>query len=295
LGRSVRKVKDYLSVKRWTSKNRRSALRRLVCLPMWLGARSSVDRAGPSKGHGRRFESGRALASPATGERTLAPEMPCGNAPRGQEARRWLSFLDLGVLFLMGAGMAIGLAGVSPSISQFRSTPHILAKRGKSLVGIMLLRPPSYFPYVLVFRPRRNAISAWLRVPRQLTMRWRSSSRQRLSVSFSLSCSMRTLCPKDNSQSSDTMALIFGTDCPKTPSMSEFASFRSIIELWPSREAMAADTGAPATAVSKWWQRDRLPAEWWSSVLGTAKAAENGVTADLLTALAAREAAEVRA
>lgn len=72
-------------------------------------------------------------------------------------------------------------------------------------------------------------------------------------------------------------------------------SFRSIIELWPSRDAMAADIGAKAPAISKWWQRDSIPAEWWSAVLGTPKAADSGVTADLLTALAAREVAEARA
>lgn len=74
--------------------------------------------------------------------------------------------------------------------------------------------------------------------------------------------------------------------------MTEFASFRSIIELWPSREAMAGDTGAPATAVSKWWQRDRLPAEWWSAVLATETATINLVTAEVLTGLAARQPAE---
>jgi hypothetical protein len=57
---------------------------------------------------------------------------------------------------------------------------------------------------------------------------------------------------------------------------------------------MAADIGTGASTVSKWWQRDSVPAEWWSAVLSTEKAAANLVTAELLTALAAREPAEVR-
>ena len=76
--------------------------------------------------------------------------------------------------------------------------------------------------------------------------------------------------------------------------MADLTSFRSIIELWASREAMAADIGAGASAVSKWWQRDSVPAEWWSAVLATDKAKTTGVSAEMLTALAAREPAEAR-
>ena len=57
---------------------------------------------------------------------------------------------------------------------------------------------------------------------------------------------------------------------------------------------MALDIGAGASAVSKWHQRDSIPAEWWASVLSTQVASERGVTAELLTFLAAREVAEVR-
>lgn len=77
--------------------------------------------------------------------------------------------------------------------------------------------------------------------------------------------------------------------------MTDLASFRSIIELWPSREAMAAELGAGAPAVSKWWQRDSVPAEWWSAILATDVAAGAALTADLLTRLAARESVEARA
>lgn len=82
--------------------------------------------------------------------------------------------------------------------------------------------------------------------------------------------------------------------------MTDLTSFRAIIELWGtshgSRIAMAADLpGATATQITKWWQRDNIPAEWWSVVLGTAPAIEAGLTAEKLTALAAREPAEARA
>lgn len=76
--------------------------------------------------------------------------------------------------------------------------------------------------------------------------------------------------------------------------MSDLSSFRTVIELWPSRGAMAADIGAGASTVSKWWQRDSMPAEWWAAVLSTDVAASARLTAEVLTALAAREVAEVR-
>lgn len=77
--------------------------------------------------------------------------------------------------------------------------------------------------------------------------------------------------------------------------MPELDSFRSIIDLWDSREEMASDVGAGSWAVRKWLKRDNIPSEWWSALLSTEKAKANGVTADLLTRLAARDIAEVRA
>jgi hypothetical protein len=70
-------------------------------------------------------------------------------------------------------------------------------------------------------------------------------------------------------------------------------SFRSIIELWPSPSAdsMALEIGAGIPAVRKWYQRDRIPAEWWLAVLASEPAKYAGVTAETLAALAAREAA----
>lgn len=72
-------------------------------------------------------------------------------------------------------------------------------------------------------------------------------------------------------------------------------SFRSIIDLWPSTDAMADELRASPMAVRKWWQRNRIPAEWWSAVLSAPRVkAAHIITADLLAALAARrmEAAE---
>jgi hypothetical protein len=74
--------------------------------------------------------------------------------------------------------------------------------------------------------------------------------------------------------------------------MSKPTSFRSIIALWPTQEALALDVGASHDAVRKWAQRGFIPSEWWTSLLGTTRARQAGVNADLLAKLAAsREAA----
>ena len=65
-------------------------------------------------------------------------------------------------------------------------------------------------------------------------------------------------------------------------------SFRALIELWETREAMAADIGAKPSTVSKWWQRDSIPAEWWSPVLATDIAIKSEVKPATLVELAAR-------
>ena len=77
--------------------------------------------------------------------------------------------------------------------------------------------------------------------------------------------------------------------------MMEITSFRSVIELWGPKDAhgarlaMGSEIGASAAIVTKWWQRDWIPAEWWSAVLGTERAIGAGVTAKTLTELAARK------
>ena len=103
---------------------------------------------------------------------------------------------------------------------------------------------------------------------------------------------MRTVCPNGNPPSKDRLALRLRTDCPKTWGMTEISSFRSVIELWPSREAAAAAIGANSWTVSKWWQRKSIPAEWWEAVLATDAVREAGVTAETLTGFAAREVVE---
>lgn len=67
-----------------------------------------------------------------------------------------------------------------------------------------------------------------------------------------------------------------------------FSTFKDVVALWASPDAMAADIGAGVAAVRKWPQRDNIPAEWWSAILETAVAREAGLTAETLAGLAAR-------
>ncbi len=86
------------------------------------------------------------------------------------------------------------------------------------------------------------------------------------------------------------MALRLRTIGPITSGMVEqITSFRELIDLWDSREAMASDIGAKVPTVTKWSQRDSVPAEWWSPILATGVAIEAGVTAETFVALAARK------
>ena len=94
-------------------------------------------------------------------------------------------------------------------------------------------------------------------------------------------------------QSRDTLALNIGTNCPidfGMPVEAEAISFRSIIDLWPSADAMAGEIGAGVAAVRKWSQRDRIPAEWWSDVLAAPRVKKAHITAELMAMLAARAA-----
>jgi hypothetical protein len=72
-------------------------------------------------------------------------------------------------------------------------------------------------------------------------------------------------------------------------------SFRAIIGLWSSIDAMAVEIGAPVTAVRKWSQRDRIPAEWWQAIAQAPVAHRSGVTAELMAELIARRASSVPA
>lgn len=70
--------------------------------------------------------------------------------------------------------------------------------------------------------------------------------------------------------------------------MSAPSSFKSIIELWPTREAMAAALGEDSRLISKWWQRDKIPAERWARILALPTVVDAGLTAEHLIRLAAR-------
>jgi hypothetical protein len=84
--------------------------------------------------------------------------------------------------------------------------------------------------------------------------------------------------------------LCFKTICLTENFMSEFASFRSIIDLWKTRAECASDVGHGATAsqVSKWWQRDSVPGEWWLPLVASETARTAGLSLELLATLAAR-------
>jgi hypothetical protein len=73
------------------------------------------------------------------------------------------------------------------------------------------------------------------------------------------------------------------------------SSFREVIDLWDTREELAAEIGRDSRLVSKWWQRRSIPADSWASICDLPKARDAGVTAELLAELAAREPAEARA
>lgn len=57
---------------------------------------------------------------------------------------------------------------------------------------------------------------------------------------------------------------------------------------------MGAEIEANGSAVSKWWQRDNIPAEWWRAVLGSPVAKAAGLKAETMAALAARESEQAR-
>jgi hypothetical protein len=50
-----------------------------------------------------------------------------------------------------------------------------------------------------------------------------------------------------------------------------FETFRDVIAIWPTPDAMAEDIGHTAFAVRQWKTRDRIPAEWWLRVIAAAK------------------------
>jgi hypothetical protein len=83
------------------------------------------------------------------------------------------------------------------------------------------------------------------------------------------------------------MGLPFKTNRLKGESMPEITSFRSVIDLWGSREALAAELGVESRKVSKWWQRDSVPDDWWAAIVALPVAAAAGLTPEILMKLAA--------
>ena len=73
-------------------------------------------------------------------------------------------------------------------------------------------------------------------------------------------------------------------------------TFRDIIGLWETPEALAEAISAKPAAVRKWKQRDSIPSPWWASVIRAAADRGHTITSEQLTEIADRarklEAAE---
>lgn len=69
-------------------------------------------------------------------------------------------------------------------------------------------------------------------------------------------------------------------------------SFRDVIDLWGSPDAMAKQIGASPWAVRKWRQRNNIPAEWWVDIVRAATRIDLPVTFAVLANLAARDTPE---
>lgn len=71
-------------------------------------------------------------------------------------------------------------------------------------------------------------------------------------------------------------------------------SFRGVIDLWGSPDALAIDLGANVEAVRKWRQRDSIPADWWLPLVKLARKRRKKISVELLAALAAADREAVR-
>ena len=79
--------------------------------------------------------------------------------------------------------------------------------------------------------------------------------------------------------------------------MSQFCDANAIIDLWPTRPALAAAISIPEDVVTKdrvdkWARRGVIPARYWSRVMTAARAKGVALTADDLVAA---HSAKVRA
>lgn len=71
--------------------------------------------------------------------------------------------------------------------------------------------------------------------------------------------------------------------------MRTLTTFKSVVDLWPTRAALEADLLAQsgrAAPVREWHKRDRIPAKWFDAVIAVAaKRGFEGVTYPLLAEL----------
>ena len=65
-------------------------------------------------------------------------------------------------------------------------------------------------------------------------------------------------------------------------------SFRDVIALWGTPDAMAEAIGVNVHTARKWRTRDSIPADWWQRILEVAQADNKPVTADDLARIAAK-------
>lgn len=71
-------------------------------------------------------------------------------------------------------------------------------------------------------------------------------------------------------------------------------TFRAVIDSWPSRTVLADDVGVTRGLVQQWWNRDRIPDDWWRAVVAAAGRRGLGVTLELLAQLAEQRRAARR-
>lgn len=73
------------------------------------------------------------------------------------------------------------------------------------------------------------------------------------------------------------------------PPMPHYRSFRTIIDLWPSRVEFAADVGVDYECAKAWYYRDRIPGIYFVAIERAALMIhEPEITAELLSMIAAR-------
>lgn len=67
-------------------------------------------------------------------------------------------------------------------------------------------------------------------------------------------------------------------------------TFSEIIDLWPSAESLGGDIGVGGGTVRKWKSRNSIPGSFWLPIItAAAKRGIEGLTLDLLAALAAKQ------